>query len=537
MKRGRPHGHRVDGPPFGHPGPPGDWGPYGPPPEGWGPRGPPPGDWGPRGPPPPEWGPRPGPWGGPFPPGLGPPDPWGPAGPPPEWGSPPPGGWGPVGPHPPPGGWGPHPPPGGWGPHVPPGGWGPPMYAGEPPPPPVGYPPDPYGPAYAPSPAPLAPPAEPPPPAAAGGLHAYPPPGWTGEPMVNPPPEQPQWLKALISVPPGESTPPAADGAAPKPAPAATPAATATTPAAAPPPVTVATAPASAPPAARPPGPLGLLGKRTFEKPPAGRSTGIISFIGPTFGYVEREDLEKFIFKFNAYFGNVAALIPGVRVHFTAFKEKDSQVATDVKVAPGGTENIGMEIYEAVVSQPIVELARCDSTVTLLKNDLVLVNLLTDVVTDKKRATNIKPQIPGTYTHTEETREMGVISSVKGKEGVITSEKHGKLPFDLKENLSDVDFTDEDVRGTQRAIRIRRAKEPLLLTLCTSPPPQPYPLDRLDAGVRVTRASLAAMGPDLQLDEELYEGVVSQTAVAASVRAAPHTGSQTASTHIQYNIS
>ena len=35
--------------------------------------------------------------------------------------------------------------------------------------------------------------------------------------------------------------------------------------------------------------------------------------------------------------------------------EQDRSVATDVKVAPGGTENVDLEIYEAVVSQPIVE--------------------------------------------------------------------------------------------------------------------------------------------------------------------------------------
>lgn len=32
-----------------------------------------------------------------------------------------------------------------------------------------------------------------------------------------------------------------------------------------------------------------------------------------------------------------------------------SLIATDVKVAPGGTENVDPEIYEAVVTQPIVE--------------------------------------------------------------------------------------------------------------------------------------------------------------------------------------
>lgn len=35
--------------------------------------------------------------------------------------------------------------------------------------------------------------------------------------------------------------------------------------------------------------------------------------------------------------------------------EQNSLIATDVKVAPGGTENVDTEIYEAVVSQPITE--------------------------------------------------------------------------------------------------------------------------------------------------------------------------------------
>ncbi|KAK1905394.1 Cold shock domain containing protein E1 [Dissostichus eleginoides] len=101
---------------------------------------------------------------------------------------------------------------------------------------------------------------------------------------------------------------------------------------------------------------LGLLGKRTFDKPPPGRSTGIISFIGPSFGCIEREDLEKFNFSFSSFFGNPKAMRTGVRVHFTACKEKPGVlIATDVKVAPGGTENVDTEIYEAVVSQPIPE--------------------------------------------------------------------------------------------------------------------------------------------------------------------------------------
>lgn len=40
---------------------------------------------------------------------------------------------------------------------------------------------------------------------------------------------------------------------------------------------------------------------------------------------------------------------------------------------------------------------------------------------------------------------QGVIVSLKDGEGVIKSEKHGELPFDIKENFSDVEFTAEDV--------------------------------------------------------------------------------------------
>lgn len=46
-----------------------------------------------------------------------------------------------------------------------------------------------------------------------------------------------------------------------------------------------------------------------------------------------------------------------------------------------------------------------DSAVTLLKNDQVLINLLRDIVTEKRRATNIRPKIPSTFSHTGETRE------------------------------------------------------------------------------------------------------------------------------------
>lgn len=46
-----------------------------------------------------------------------------------------------------------------------------------------------------------------------------------------------------------------------------------------------------------------------------------------------------------------------------------------------------------------------DSAVTLLKNDQVLVNLLSDIVTDRRRATNIRPKLPETFQFTKETRQ------------------------------------------------------------------------------------------------------------------------------------
>ncbi|KAM9808410.1 uncharacterized protein si:dkeyp-121d4.3 isoform X1 [Syngnathus typhle] len=568
------------------PSPPGGWGPplhggWGPPPPpGWGPPPPggcrpptpascgprPPGGWCPPGPPPPEgWGlPPPESWG---PPGLPPPEGCGPPGlPPPEgWGSTPLGSWGPL----PTGGWG-LPPPGGWGP-PPPDEWN----TGRPPSPGWGHPIppphwepdtplpgwDPYGPMHTPC-LPLLPDVG----KAVPPQGCIPPFGFPGPPpqdsmpvqgaASNPLPEQPQWIKALISAPPTDGA-----TAESKPVPDELAAVPETA-------VTSKTASADSALAAEAGGTakvLGLLGNRSFDKPPAGRSTGIISFIGPTFGHIEREDMKKFTFDFGVFFGNPKAMKPGVRVHFTACILKNAQIATDVKVAPGGTENVDQDIYEGVVSQPIVEAQvssvrparrdeggglpfpspslvfpqagerqlpgqvhvdivpvrlnlpfdRKDSTVTLLKNDQVLINLLSDIVTEKRRATNIRPKIPETFQFTAETRETGTIVSVGDTEGVIKLNAHGELPFDLKENFSEVDFTAEDVdeqveftlhklRAGQRAIRIQRVKEPLLLTLCSS------------TSKTALSAKVKLLPANMWLDPELYEGVVSQPIIKAT---------------------
>lgn len=40
---------------------------------------------------------------------------------------------------------------------------------------------------------------------------------------------------------------------------------------------------------------------------------------------------------------------------------------------------------------------------------------------------------------------QGVIISLNDSEGIIQSPDHGELPFDVRENLSDVEFTAEDI--------------------------------------------------------------------------------------------
>lgn len=47
-----------------------------------------------------------------------------------------------------------------------------------------------------------------------------------------------------------------------------------------------------------------------------------------------------------------------------------------------------------------------DCGITLLKNDHVLINLLYNVATGRKMATNIKPKVPFTFSYTKEIREL-----------------------------------------------------------------------------------------------------------------------------------
>nr|XP_046214800.1 uncharacterized protein si:dkeyp-121d4.3 isoform X3 [Oncorhynchus gorbuscha] len=227
------------------------------------------------------------------------------------------------------------------------------------------------------------------------------------------------------------------------------------------------------------------------KPPPPGRSKGVISFIGPTYGYIERDDLNKYSFTFDAFLGVPKNMIPGVRVHFTAYKEKAGEYATGVSVPPGGTEEIDSTIIEGFVCNVILEqqpgakpkpgqieanidgMSRAllysekDYTITLFQGDHVMFNLLTDIVTQKIRATNIRPKTPQTFKITGEKREVGVIKSVKCDSGTIMAANQNNLPFETTENMSlteftimdEVDFTVVTIKNKEKAIRVRKLKE------------------------------------------------------------------------------
>ncbi|XP_072309580.1 uncharacterized protein [Eucyclogobius newberryi] len=593
------------GPPMGpdwgppHPGwgpPHSDWGPgrgWGPPGGGWGSRGPPPPDyWGQRGLP--GWGPHPddcpprdwGPeewrreeewrrwyeecrardaWGPPGPPGAGP---LGPPGPPGPWDMPP-GPWapdGPMGPPPPgvPAPGLPHPviPPMGAPPMGAPPMGAPPMCAppmgalpmGAPPPglppPGIGLPPVIPPPGVLP---PVAPPPDCPPPFC---FPTYPPGGWNAASSETET-EKPIWIKALLSAPTACQTRPAEVAPEPiGPVPPGTELVTKTK-------IKKRIKVTKAKTVIKH---RGLLVKRELDKPVPGRSIGTITFVGVSFGHIERDrDKEKFTFSFSSFFGNPKSLVKGVCVHFTVVHESNEQIATDIKIPTHGTESVDPEILEGVVVKPLepfmgkvnayigriltcLNFEKSDCNITLLKDDQILMNRLTDIATNKCRATNIRPKVPETFIHTGETREKGVILSFKDTAGgLIKCNAHGVIPFDVKENLGDVEFTAKDVnqeveftviehRPGKRAVRICRVAPPLLVTLSSMTTEEKEELveEEVDEEVEVEvdedeeeeeeeeeessehlcdkplqlRADIPLY--NFELDSELYEGVVSQ---------------------------
>lgn len=57
-----------------------------------------------------------------------------------------------------------------------------------------------------------------------------------------------------------------------------------------------------------------------------------------------------------------------------------------------------------------VTFSHRDCRVTLLKNDHVLINLLYDLANGKRRAANIRPKVPFTFSYTKETRVQVITS-------------------------------------------------------------------------------------------------------------------------------
>ncbi|XP_043111777.1 uncharacterized protein LOC122356783 [Puntigrus tetrazona] len=217
---------------------------------------------------------------------------------------------------------------------------------------------------------------------------------------------------------------------------------------------------------------------------------GVISLVANNCGFIEREDLKKFSFVFDAFFGNRALLLPGVKVHFTAVKNLGKDCAVDVKVAPGGTEDIDSTVYEGVVltvlphdnvkeanpgcirtiisKDPIkLPFGKADTSVTLLLYDRVEFQLLTNVITREQRATNIKPKTPDTFQLTKEVREMGVIINKSDETLTIMTQKHDSLTATSTDNLSDeelnvmdeVELTILTVNDTKKAVRLKKLPE------------------------------------------------------------------------------
>ncbi|XP_039546495.1 uncharacterized protein si:dkeyp-121d4.3 isoform X2 [Pimephales promelas] len=230
--------------------------------------------------------------------------------------------------------------------------------------------------------------------------------------------------------------------------------------------------------------------KKISANTPRGRSLGIISFIGNNCGFIEREDLKKFSFVFDAFFGQRADLVPGVKVHFTVVKNLGKECAVDVKVAPGGTDDIDSTVYEGVVltvlpegnvkeanpgrirtiisTDPIkLPFGKADTNITLLLYDRVEFQLLTNLITKEQRATNIKPKTPDTFQLTKEIRETGVVMNKSEGTLTIMTKKHDSLTASAADHLSDdelnvmdaVELTVLTVNDTKKAIRLKKLPE------------------------------------------------------------------------------
>ncbi|XP_063048140.1 proteoglycan 4-like [Engraulis encrasicolus] len=230
-------------------------------------------------------------------------------------------------------------------------------------------------------------------------------------------------------------------------------------------------------------GPDSLLAKTTAAKKlPPGHFAGVIAFVGETKGIIQRDDLKSFPFNFKSFYGRRKFLIPGVKVHFTVFKQKKDEVATDVKVAPGRTWQVDPDFLHGVIiktrpnsskgfhslitsdlSGPFRRLLfdNRDFTGTLFKHDRVEFQLVTDPLTRKKKATNVRAVVPLTFQFTKEKRQKGMVMDIHYKVLTIMSESYNSIKADSHENLSgdelkvmdEVEFTSIE-KGAVRLMKL-----------------------------------------------------------------------------------
>lgn len=114
------------------------------------------------------------------------------------------------------------------------------------------------------------------------------------------------------------------------------------------------------------------------------------------------------------------------------------------------------------------------------------------------------------------------------------STRRGGAELRLGSRFSSPELAPPQLRSGKRAIRIKRAKEPLLLTICSasaaSGSGEEEEEEGGDAAVqRLQTVRKAEAGPSMKLDPELYEGVVTQTIIEPTVSEPGRTGGGAAS--------
>lgn len=119
-----------------------------------------------------------------------------------------------------------------------------------------------------------------------------------------------------------------------------------------------------------------------------------------------------------------------------------------------------------------------------------------------------------------ELERRGVHSRGRRRGGGVHGD-HGEASAPVFQHWrrSGLNLRSPQLRAGNRAVRIKRVKEPLLLTVCSAAATSAGGREEArDVGVQRFQNSLKSeAGANLKLDPELYEGVVTQTIIEPSV--------------------